>query len=196
MASEDDLRAWFTASGLKNKKLEGALRASEAAGVEDVGDLRMMLGTGDLEGVFSGATLSYIKAALKAPGGAGAQPEPEDEAELATTHRLTDHDCSSEGLLSPLGGFVLLKLLARPRCATCLPTGTSHIHHSFLARTQLARDQHTGASMSVGATRVGDRLVRARKSASISFGTTRGWRRGLLPPSLPLPPPLRRRRRR
>ena len=125
MASEGDLRAWFMASGLKGKKLEGAMRASEAADVDDVDDLRMMLGTGDLEGVFSGATLSYIKAALKAPGGAGAQPEPEDEAELAMTHRLTDHDCSSEGLLSPIGGFVLLKLLARP-CALLHPHTASH----------------------------------------------------------------------
>ena len=84
--------------------------------MEDVGDLRKMLEVGHLEGVFSGATLSYIMAALKAS--AHPEPEPEAAAELATTHRLTDHDCSSEGLLSPIGGFVLLKLLARPRCAT------------------------------------------------------------------------------
>ena len=116
MASEDNLRAWYTASGLKGKKLEGAMRASEAAEVEDVDDLRMMLGVGQLEGVFSSATLSYIMTALKAS--AHPEPEPEAAAQLATTHRLTDHDCSSEGLLSPLGGFVLLKLLARPRCAT------------------------------------------------------------------------------
>ena len=112
MASEGDLRAWYTASGLKGKKLDGALRASEAAEVEDVGDLRMMLGVGQLEGVFSSATLSYIMTALKAS--AHPEPEPEASAQLATTHRLTDHDCSSEGLLSPLGGFALLKLLARP----------------------------------------------------------------------------------
>ena len=64
--ASEELRAWLAGTGLKDKKLEGALAVCEQKEVEDVSDLRMMMQAGNLEGSFHPVTLSYINNALLA----------------------------------------------------------------------------------------------------------------------------------